>query len=112
MIHNTQYAAGGGGASSEWTLLPAAAQTRAPVYGYYNFVITFEGAVPKAVLFKNVSSSYDSCGCAYIFGLDIPEVGSAYSLIVTQAELNGNVFSGQLQYTDSSSGDFYYLPAY
>ena len=111
MIHNTQYAAGGGGASSEWTLLPAAAQTRAPNYEYYNFVITFDGAVPKAVLFKNVSSIYDSHGCAYIFGLDYPAVGNN-SLNVPQAELNGNVFSGQLQYTDSSSGDFYYLPTY
>lgn len=111
MIHNTQYAAGGGGASSEWTLLPAAAQTRAPSYGYYSFVITFDGDVPKAVLFKNVSSIYESCCCAYVFGLDNP-ASRGNDLSVMQAELNGNVFSGQLRYNDVTNGDFYYLPAY
>lgn len=109
MIHNTQYAAGGGGASSEWTLLPAAAQTRAPSQGAYSFVITFDGAVPKAVLFKSGSSG--TYGCAYIFELENPAVGEN-DFIVEQAELNGNVFGGQLGYTEETEGDFYYLPAY
>lgn len=111
MIHNTQYAAGGGGASSEWTLLPAAAQTRAPSKGEYNFVIAFDGVVPKAVLFKNVSSINSSYCCAYVFGLEHPAtLGGDFTVV--QAELNGNVFSGQIAYTEETSGDFYYLPAY
>lgn len=108
MIHNTLYAAGGGGASSEWTPLPAAAQTRAPSYSYFSFAITIDNGVPKAVLFKSTRDTYnDDKGTAYIFGVSKQAYDTEFDVL--DVELNDNMLTGCLQYNDTISGPFYYL---
>ena len=108
MIHNTQITASGGGASSEWALLPAAAQTRAPSYSYFSFAITIDNGVPKAVLFKSTRDTYSyDKGIAYIFGISKQAYDSEFDVL--DVELNDNLLTGCLQYNDTISGPFYYL---
>ena len=106
MIFNHQ--SGGGGGQVEWKELPAAAQTRAPSYGYYPFAITFD-TVPEGIVIKGRNgSTLNSTYMAY--SLETNKSASfSQTASVTNASLSGNTLTGTLQHAGLEfQAPFYY----
>lgn len=106
MRGRTNMAAGGGGA--EWKELPAAAQTRAPSYGYYPFTIAFD-TVPEGIVIKGRSgSALNSVYMAYSIETN-QNASFSQTASVINASLSGNTLTGTLQHADLEfQAPFYY----
>lgn len=100
---------GGGAQAQEWRPLPSGVSTRAPILSSRSFSVTFE-SIPDGIVIKSESDGTNSSACCgYVFGLDIPDMGSGFAeLYIENESLSGNTFSGTISWKETISNIFYY----